>query len=486
MLSSHSSYRVLTQLAKLTTTPLANLVAEIADALLNYSTVYHKVRNQNNKESTSNNEGSVDCPLYQHLVNDAKKVVHFIETAYPQLAVQLRSRKFIPSQYYSPGDDSAPLHPIVIYTRAVLSSNSLPRCSKVCRALEDCSGIDDATKRHCYFLLLEKFQDTGVLFEDGWNSIEKGEATLANITVGALGLDSVRLYLENVVLEAHETLLSRSASNPRHEERAKQELLCVKDAVRRTMLKMLVPRAYSPHEALVVANEVAGACYSPQLECISKASLGGMGRDTAVDTVYRILKAPSLYSVWNENSVPEGGTEVIENDEQVESKKLGLVQEEGLIQADLQQQKEIDEMPPRKESQAIALAVDNEEVPPPVEDEDNEVIDLGDTDDEQEIAAKPSIQQQVAADPRQEDQIDSSVNDDHSEEPSHHEKQQDGDVTYPPHHEKQQDGDVTYPPHHHHFAGNYSESDDYDVSILLFVFVTHTLSKTLMCIYSIA
>lgn len=456
----HSSSRVLTQLAKLTRTPLANLVAEVADALLNYSTVNHKVRNQTSKEAAIENEGNAGYPLYQHLVNDAKKVVHFIETANPQLVVQLRSRKFITSQYYSPGDDSAPLHPIVIYTRAVLSSNSLPQCSKVCRELEDCSGIDDATKRHCYFLLLEKFQDTGVLFEDGWNSIEGGEATLANITVGALGLDSVRLYLENVVLEAHETLLSRPASNPLHKERAKQELLCVKDAVRRTMLKMLLPRAYSPHEALVIANEIAGACYTPQLESISEATLlgGGNGSDTAVDTVYRILKAPSLYSIWNENLVPEEETEVIGNDELVESKKLGLVQEEGLVQADVQPQKEIDEMSPRKESQAFALAVNNEEVPPPIEDEDNEVIDLGETDDEQEVAAKPSIQQQVAADSREEDQIDSSVNDDDSEEPSHH--------------EKQQDGDVTYPPHYHNFAGNYSESDDYDVSILLFVFVS--------------
>ena len=39
-----SSSRILPKLATLTRTPLANLVAEMADAILNYSVVHHRLR----------------------------------------------------------------------------------------------------------------------------------------------------------------------------------------------------------------------------------------------------------------------------------------------------------------------------------------------------------------------------------------------------------------------------------------------------------
>jgi len=433
--------RVLAKLAKVTNTPLSNLVAEVADSLMLYSKVYQGLRS---------NQGSNDIngEDVSQLINDAMQVVSFIEKAYPQLTLQLASQKFIPSQYYSPGIDSAaPVHPIVIYTRALLFANSLVQASKLCRTLEDCVGINNATKEHCYFLLFEKFQDLGVLFEDGWVTATKeeggGSATLANITLGALGLKCAQNYLEHVVITAQDTLLSKPVKNSclrRHKERAKQELLCVKDAVRRTVLKFLIPRAYSPHEALVIANELSLANSAPRLENVT------LSNDTTVDAVYHIFATPTLYSIWNENllSDEEVEEESKEDDsEPEETENIDLEQEEEEVVEPEEQAKDV----PSPEEGNINEEEPRGAVQADDKDDDNEVIDLGDdTDEEEEVTAKQQQQSDAAeSNDDEEEQVDSIDEEELAEE--------------------QQD-DITYPRHYQQFAGNYSESDDYDVSFI--------------------
>ena len=403
------------------------MVTEVADALLSYSHVHHGLRNS----SSIDDDDNISYPLDKHLTSDAMQVVQFIKNGCPQLNQQLNCRKFTPSHYNSSSegiDSGAPLHPIVIYTRALLVSNNLSQASKVCRSLEDCSGIEDATKEHCYFLLFEKFQDVGVLFEDGWNTISG--ATLANITLGALGLRCVKRYLENIVVEAQETLLSKPKSRLKRKERAKQELLCVKDAVRRTILKFLLPRAYSPREALLTANNLSFASRLPQLE-----KTGERGNETTVDTVYHILAAPSLYSVWNENIGSEEEEEDAVVDYEEKSKDIDLVQEEEFALEESEQIKEVT----REEHQDEPVS--KEEVA-----SENEVIDLGDSDDESGggVVQEPPVQQQPDA--------------------KSHEKD-----------DEEQQNDITYPHHYHEFAGNYSESDDYDVSRRAELFALMTL-----------
>ena len=79
--------RVLAKLAKVTNTPLSNLVAEVADSLMLYSKVYQGLRS---------NQGSKDIngEDVSHLINGALQVVSFIEKADPQLILQLASQKF--------------------------------------------------------------------------------------------------------------------------------------------------------------------------------------------------------------------------------------------------------------------------------------------------------------------------------------------------------------------------------------------------------
>ncbi len=127
-------------MAKVTNTPLSNLVAEVADSLMLYSKVYQGLRSNQGSKNINGEDGS-------HLINDALQVVSFIEKADPQLTLQLASQKFTPSQYYSPGIDSAdPVHPIVIYKRALLFATSLVQASKLCLTLYTRVCIDITTE----------------------------------------------------------------------------------------------------------------------------------------------------------------------------------------------------------------------------------------------------------------------------------------------------------------------------------------------------
>ncbi len=295
-----SSSRILATLANLTKTPLANIVAQIADTISNYSKVYNSLGPPMNTSKNLDDENNNSSPIQQkRLTRDAQHVVDFMDKANPQLNLQLINRNFIPGQYISP--TSAQPHPIVTYARVLLSCDRLKDVCKLTRILEDCSGIDDSSKCHCYFLLYDNMHDNGVLFEDGWNN-NAGGATLANINVGALGRKCALDYLADVVLEAKKNFFPNSSRHRHHKKAATHEMLCVKDAVRRTVLKYLLPRRYSTHEALTIATSLSDAKNIPQLENVA------WGTYESTSVAYRILAARSMYSARNEcvenNEVP--------------------------------------------------------------------------------------------------------------------------------------------------------------------------------------
>jgi len=297
---------ILSKLATLTRTRLANLVAEIADAILNYSIGSHRLRlhfntNEDQDDNDDDDDDIVDnsaAVLYQqHVSRDADCVIHFIDKANPQLREQLLGRNFIPGQY-----NSNPPHPMVIYTRALISSNKNSSVvARLLRKLEDSTGIEYATKYHCYALFLESMQDRGVLFEDGWNdnNAQGGEATLANVTLGPIGRTCALEYMRNVILVAKENLLpllSSHSSSRQVRQQCKRELSCVKDTVRRTVLKFCLNRPNSHKEALDLANMLSDAERFPRLENVISDSVYG---PTAEAVVIRILRADSLYSVYD-------------------------------------------------------------------------------------------------------------------------------------------------------------------------------------------
>ncbi|KAL9184732.1 hypothetical protein ACHAXT_012702 [Thalassiosira profunda] len=403
---------VLSRLGKLTSTPLPNLVAESADALLNYSEVHHRLRSQAERPASTaaDGENGVDSSLAESLAEDARVIAKYIDKADPQLELQLLRRKFAPAPSHAaiaPGDP-IPLHPMVASVRArLLAGDStkdrtlgLSGVARTCKRLEDSTGVEEATKRHCWLLLFERMHDEGALFEDGWNDPGAG-ATLANVTLGHVGLRCALDYLNNVVLEAKEALLGGASgglgvrlTTRRTVMRATEELLCVKDAVRRTVLKLLAPRAYSPDEALRMATELSEAGQPPKMD---HTAWGNAKDGRAVDVACRILVAPTLYSVWNER-LAEGEEEELE--------------EEEVFQEALEEAPEVEGA---KEQQGAQMGQPTAKA---AEDEEDEVIDLEDSEDEAAVADA------IAA--------------------------------------AEEKDDITYPRHYHEYGGNYSESDDYE------------------------
>ena len=139
-------HRILPILAKPTKTPLSNLVAELADALLNYSKVHHRLclrsSNQNPHRNEEDENDSSFLQLQQLLSKDALHVVHFIKRANPQLKQELMHRKFIPSHYFAynttnsdmEGGVVIPMHPMVVNVRARrLTNDGMPGAAKLCR-----------------------------------------------------------------------------------------------------------------------------------------------------------------------------------------------------------------------------------------------------------------------------------------------------------------------------------------------------------------
>lgn len=300
LLAPSSPIRALSSLAKRINTPIANLVSEAAEMILNFSEVHHRLQsiksNDRNIDDTATSAASA-----QHIQRDATKVVQFISKANPQLAKEYTNRTFIPSHYFSTevtsDSELPPMHPIVVEIRARLMSGKINQVAKICRHLEECSGLPKPVTQHSWMLLLEKMHVMGTLIEDGSSPLIDGDGTvgeevlkLGNIVVGSIGRSCVLEYLANVVLEARETLYP----NQRGTSQAKQELRCLKDAVRVAVLKFLLTRAYSPRDALTIANKISDASNIPDLEDNSNTL-------TAMQEAMRILTSKLLYEEYNEN-----------------------------------------------------------------------------------------------------------------------------------------------------------------------------------------
>jgi len=481
---------ILPTLAKLTKTPLSDLVAESADALLNYSEAHHRLRLRSHhltnttitNYDVNKDDSSSSLQLQQLLANDARLIIHYIERVNPEFNFQLMRRKFVPRHYFSYSDSEGgmsmiPLHPAVVNVRArLITDDGMPHVSRMCHNLEDCTGIEDATKRHCWLLLFERMQDEGVLFEEGWNIASPRDskndsgggrvgATLANITMGSIGLSCALEYLENVVVEA----------------KASSEFLCVKDAVRRTVLKILLPRAYSPAEALEIATELSDARGAPALENTS------WGRrddgDPAANVACRILAAPSLYSVWNEN--------VVEEEEVLEEKFLEDQDEQLAAKGEVQEELTMDHPTTKGEGVALdndpAFSANMSEEKPVMEDKEDDAVVLGDTDGDEEAVEERqgaegpptkevfeeletvSVEEEVGEgtgsdghgkeddieddDDDETKSIEESVESIDGDEPNYEQEEEE---------EKEKEEDNTYSPNHHEYTGNHSENDDYE------------------------
>jgi hypothetical protein len=272
--------------------------------ILNFSEVHHRIVNNSHHDQDDNDDEDADRTIAALIQRDATKVLHFITKANPQLSKEYSNRKFIPHHYLSidiaPDSELPPMHPIIVEIRARLTCGYVKEVAKICRNIEDCTGIPVQVKQHAYMLLLEKMHMSGTLIEDGTSSPSEKDGelvTLANIVVKEIGRSCVLEYLANVVLEAKEALLSpsdqRRGTTPRHSSNL-EELRCVKDAVRRSCLKFLVTRAYSPRDALTISNKISDAGNVPRLVDMSKDH-------TALEEATRILMTKLLYEEYNEN-----------------------------------------------------------------------------------------------------------------------------------------------------------------------------------------
>ena len=288
----------MSSLAESIKTPLANLVSETAEMILIFSKVRHRL--QQRTSETKNNTDDNSLTIDQLIQRDASKVVQFIAKANPQLSKQFSNQVFIPSDYLSSepvtNSELPPMHPLVVYIRALLMSGKMNEVAKICLRLEECSGLEPSVKLHSWVLLLDKMQDGGtLLISDGSPpsiTAAPGEKllTLRNLKVGKIGRQCVVEYLANVVLVAREKLYPNQRGTPR----AKEELRCLKDAVRKTCLKFLMRGAYSFEDALKISNKVSDAGNDPELEDKSH-------NNTSMKEVDRIIKEKLLYEVFNEN-----------------------------------------------------------------------------------------------------------------------------------------------------------------------------------------
>ena len=522
-------YSILPALAKAVDSTIPNLVAESADTLLTYSEVHHRLQNPTSTE--------VEDDLSQQLIaEDGKKVVLFIQKGNPQLGVELTSRKFTTDDAImsslETNSDLQILHPMVVDIRARLMSGNIRQVSKICRVLEDCSGISTPTKKQCWVLLLDEMQEEGLLLEDGsrkGSSASSVTATMKNgvhhhppnphvnlsqLTVGPIGRDVVLDYLHNIVLEAKDALFPDSSSSLTTDyhcdEQTKQELLCVKDAVRRATLKFLLPRAFSPSEAMSFANRISEACNPPQLEdTIWDKGRGAHG--TAVEVACRILSSPSLYQIWEERLLQEE-----ENEHEHEEESNGVyseVAEEEDVEEDAPVDMSIDEIhtpmsrrTPRKQIRAEEdefcsfspqeeLVIEDDDAGDDVvevledseEEEDNDVKEkpaVGPIfDDDNELRNEKMDELEEAAEPVNEAEDihadineDDNIYDDHEEDGQDQEDIEDVDSyddesgtesVESAHRQAEEDLDEYYSEEdgvhpHQHFPGNYSGSDDYE------------------------
>eukprot|EP00956_Cyclotella_meneghiniana_P043732 scaffold284863_cov93-Cyclotella_meneghiniana.AAC.5 len=465
---------VLPMLAKYTNTPLAGLVSETANSLLNYSQVYHQIHHETSLSAD-------DEIVAQLRAKDALKVIQFVNKTNPQLKRELTVRKFT-KQTCNSTDDDPRKHPIVTYLRALLETGNLSEGSKLCRTLESCSGLVKEVERCCWYSLFDKMQEIQVLYEHHWDKGESrlvpildyngkvsmrrnGIVTLANISIGPFGRSVALEYLNTLVETSKEELVSNSFNSVKSKEQIdcnKDQFRAIKDAVRRTVIKFLLPRPNSPAEALRIANRIAEADKPPLLKYHTNPAQG----QNASDLCIKILEQPSLSIMWEEKVALE------------EQQMLAAAQEavQQIVQPAEMPQKEQAEDGPLDMSMELIPATPAKTPPdisPPTADDGEDVIELGDSDDEQiddqnEEQSHEKVDIEYTSDGIEEEEkpecLDESMT--KSLESSSHvddlEKEERREEYYDSNEECSQEDEINYPPNYHQYQGNYSESDDYE------------------------
>lgn len=468
------SYRLLFKsilpiLAKYTNTPLAGLVSETANSLLDYSQVYHQIHHETSL--------AADYDIVAQLIaKDALKVMQFIDKTYPQLKRELSVRKFTKLTYNCTDDDPSQ-HPVTTYLHALLATGNLNEGSKLCRALESCTGLVKEIERCCWYSLFEKMNDVQVLFEHHWDVGVRGKShlvaildssgkistrrngivTLANIAIGPFGRSVALEYLNVHVERAREELLSNPFKSVRSKEqidRDKDRFLAIKDSVRRTALKFLLPRPYSPAEALRMANCVAEADKPPLLKNHTNPAQG----QDASELCRKILEQQSLLKMWEEDVALEEQEMLAATQETVQKKlqpaemqKEDQVEEDGLLDMSM----ELIPLTPAKSPPDISPAAGNDDV-----------IELGDSDDEQinyqdEELSREKVEMEYSSDgieeqPEGEGEDESMTK---SLESSSHgddlEKEEPREDYYDSNEECSVENEINYPPNYHQYQGNY-------------------------------
>ena len=416
------------------------------------------------------------------------------------------------------------MHPIVVDIRARLMSGKINQVAKICRHLEECSGLPKQVMQHSWMLLLEKMHVGGTLIDDGSapsiNSDDDGAVggggeevlKLGNIVVGSIGRSCVLEYLANVVLEARETLYP----NQRGTLQAKQELRCLKDAVRRTCLKFLVTRAYSPQDALTIANKISDASNIPDLEDNSKGH-------TAVEEAMRILTTKLLYEEYNANldsyteeeeeavaaaaveeeevldedgpidmSVDQIGTPFVnrksaDNDNELSSpdknaqsafkspESLQKLKRWQLIQSSTKKHQHLRKTEPASSSFSPVPDSSLKKVNEKEHEEEDEAAgvdgeiagDSSEENNENQRGVEESVTdnkyngQEEEEEDRQEDDVDEGEYDSDATKSIQSIEGNDA-IDEAAEEEEEEPEDMTYPRHYHQYPGNYSESDDYE------------------------
>jgi hypothetical protein len=461
----HSLYPTL---AKNTDSPLSGLVSETADTLLNYSDVHHQLHHEASPMSD-------DDAIQQLMAKDALHVMQFIHKTHPELRRELMRKKFTKLTFNQSEDDPRK-HPIVTYLRARLVSGNLDEGSKLCRTLESCTGLDKETERCCWYLLFEKMQEEGVLLEHHWGKNRGGillapvmdcngdvsmrqvaNVTLANIMIGPFGRSVALEYLKGIVDEAKEELFpgyralasSKTIRSKHRADHEKQYFTALKDAARRTALKFLLPRPHTAVEALSLATRVSEANKPPLLKYHS-----GLTGQTAKDLCLLILQEPSLLKLWEESE------EALEEEEEataaaavqeVEPQPAIMPQEEPVEEGDVMDMSmELIPLTPAKTPQKPIPAP--KPAPP-----DEEIIELGDSDDE-EVADEDALEEEQSG----EIELESSAEEDDSatkslEDSSHVDEleREDEAASYDSNEEYPKENEINYPPHYHQYPGNY-------------------------------
>lgn len=481
-------------LAKCISCPLAGLVSETAGTLLDYSDVHHRLHHEDSPMA------DVDV-IQQLMAKDALKVMYFIDKCNPQLRKELSAKKFTQLTFDDTEGDPCK-HPIITYLQARLVSGNLDEGSTLCRTLEECSGIDKETERCCWYSLFDKMQEENVLLEHHWEvnrgifsevpvmdhsgkvSLRRiGNITLANINIGPFGRKVALEYLNDILSVAKEDLFSAKPSKATRSKRQfdhdKQYFAALKDGIRRTVLRFLLPRPHSPDEVLSIANRVSEAGKPPLMKHHDGAP---KGQDAGV-LCCRILQQPSLLKIWEDNEAASENERVARAQQAVLQPTLALAAEEeeaaaSMEAAEVAQRAIMPEEVPTHDDGVLDMSM--ELIPPtpakspqkpapafkPASPQE-EVIELGDSDDEEIVVEdahdedqKAEIELEESSDGGEGGQDDESMT--KSLEGSSHVDELEGeevegadDYDSNEEYDEENEAAMNYPPHYHQYAGNY-------------------------------